>query len=287
VSHPNGHEHTDSYPDEVKDLLGRAFAHEPPLALDRAEVFRSGRRQVARRRVAASSAVAASVIVAVAGVASLMNAMGGQSRDVAASSSTAAAPTTTATTETAATSATGVTAPPGPSLPLTVTTPLPAAEVHAETLTGALAGDIVLSGFQLGSTGDGARLPLVFVYDTYTYTYTASADLTDEHGVGTLVVRVGRSTANAVLLCENSTAEVRVSCQVDSRYGYPVAVTSRAARTGTIEYSVRASRGDGTDVLVTATNMASRGDRPVTRGAPPLDLETLRRLASNPYLTYA
>lgn len=57
---------------DIKDLLGRAFdEEEPPLGIDRDEVFRAGRRQVRRRHRLAAGGVVAAVVAAVVGAAVL------------------------------------------------------------------------------------------------------------------------------------------------------------------------------------------------------------------------
>lgn len=263
--------------EDVKGLLGRAFGPEPPLALDRAEIFRQGRRTVRNRRIATAGGVAAGVIVAVLGAASLTNLIGSVNQDVATSSSAPALPTPSTPTTT------GESAPPGPSLPLVPTTSLPAYAVHAETLTMTLAGEIVLSQFRLSPGADGARLPLAFVHGRDGY--HAAADLTDALGVGHLAFQVSDAAADTAPVCEASSEEVTVICGIDQHYGYSITLTTRTSKTGTIEHIAHGIRGN-TEVVVTATNKASGQDRPATRKNPPLDLDTVARLAANPYLTY-
>ena len=53
--------------EDVKELLGRALAGEPPLTLDRDEVFRDGRRRLRNRRLFSSGGVAAGVVAAAVG----------------------------------------------------------------------------------------------------------------------------------------------------------------------------------------------------------------------------
>ncbi|MGQ0840389.1 hypothetical protein [Actinokineospora sp.] len=64
--------------DDVKDLLGRAFADEPPLRLDRDAVLADGRRRLRRRRTAAIGGVTAAVAAAVVGATALTGGALGQ-----------------------------------------------------------------------------------------------------------------------------------------------------------------------------------------------------------------
>ena len=52
-------DHDDRDNDDVKDLLGRALAEEPPLRIDRDEVFRQGRRKLRSRRCFEAGSVVA------------------------------------------------------------------------------------------------------------------------------------------------------------------------------------------------------------------------------------
>lgn len=58
-------------PDDVKALLGRALDGEPPLGIDRDQVFAEGRARLRRRRSIAISGVAAAVVAAALGTTAL------------------------------------------------------------------------------------------------------------------------------------------------------------------------------------------------------------------------
>jgi hypothetical protein len=92
---------------------------------------------------------------------------------------------------------------------------------------------------------------------------------------------------DAIATCDQSSDQVRVDCGIDRDSGYPITLTTRTATSGRIEYVAHGIR-DGTDIFVTATNVASRNPlgRPTTRKVPPLDLGVLTKLASNSELRY-
>ncbi|GLZ37690.1 hypothetical protein [Actinokineospora sp. NBRC 105648] len=57
--------------DDLHDLLGKAFADEPPLTIDRAAVLADGKRRLRRRHTLAAGGVALAVAVAVVGTSAL------------------------------------------------------------------------------------------------------------------------------------------------------------------------------------------------------------------------
>lgn len=97
-------------PDDVKALLGRALDGEPPLGIDRDEVFAEGRARLRRRRSIAIGGVATAVVAAALGTTALTGGLlSAPAGDVgpAASASGAASPPTPSTTQSKRT-------PPGP-----------------------------------------------------------------------------------------------------------------------------------------------------------------------------
>jgi hypothetical protein len=277
---------TEPRDDDIKRLLDRAIGQEPALSLNRAEIFRAGRRKVRNRRLAASGGVAASVVAVVVGAATLTNLVGGTSdNDVtpAIGSSTTAPPAPT-TPET-----------PGLSLPLTTTVSPPSLPVavqpekHAAALTAELAAsNPIPKGIKAYPAGDGTRGALVFAF--FRDAYHADAHLSDARGSGGIEVEIAYiREPNASLGCEQSTDQVVVTCTPSLEYGYQMTRTTRTTKRGTVEYIVRAFRPDGTDIWVTANNASNRttaGEVPPTAPKPLVDYQDLEKIAINPRLTY-
>lgn len=248
---------------EIRELLGRAIGPEPPLALDRAEVIRRGRRAVRARRIATSGGVAASVIAVVVGAALLTDLAGDTGRQ--AGPARAGGPT-------GATVATST----GP--PSTQLDP-EQHRAHAAALSSALADVNVLPV-------DGVS-PVAFTYAHGTY--LAGTDLVDGRGGGSLRIEIRQAgAATEPVHCENSTRQVRVECRIASDGDYPTSVTTRMSDTGLIEYVVRAVRPDGTDIMITASNLAANNPAgaAVTRYKPVVGHAVLERLAKSPRLSY-
>lgn len=263
--------------DAIKGLLGKAFGPEPPLALDREEILRRGRRGLRIRRLATSGGVAAAVVAVILGAAALNGLPGGGSGH-----EITPAQATTSPTAPPSTSPTDA-APTGPELPLTPTATVQVrdADKHAIELTRTLSGAGVVPRALTQFSVDGTA-PLSFVFTAGIY--RASALLVDSAGRGVLAVYVRPPT--------NDLTPPRCSKIADcSEWNLAgVAMTARIERTtsGTVEYSVLALRPDGTNLTLTATNTSTLGPGEVrrTRPQPPVDLAALRAIAVLPGLTF-
>jgi hypothetical protein len=282
---------TEPRDDDVKAMLGRMFNAEPPLSLDRDEIFRTGRRKVRNRRLVASGGVAASVVAVVVGAATLTNLVGGSGNEVTPAFSS----TTPETPQSVTTSPE-----PGLSLPLPPTeapqsTPVPPRAIeperHAAALTAVLAAaNPVPKNIKAYPGGDQTKPPLTFTF--FHGGYHANAHLLDSRGTGSLEVEVAYlPDPNAKILCEQSTEHVSVNCSVSGGSGYQMTKTTRTDKRGVVEYTIRVARSDGTDVWVTATNVSSvsaggSGENPVTAPTPLLDYPDLEKIAKNSRLTY-
>lgn len=85
---------------DIKDLLGGAFGDEPPLGIDREEVFEAGRKRLRRRRLLQSTSVVAAVVVVAAGAATFIAVNPSPELPPAATRTTEPSHTTTSVTQT-------------------------------------------------------------------------------------------------------------------------------------------------------------------------------------------
>ena len=264
--------------DGIKGLLGKAFGPEPPLTLDRAEIFRRGRRRVRVRRLAASGGVAAAVVAVVLGAAALNNLGGdGPSQDLSPGQSTS----TEQSPASVATSPEG--APTGPRLPLSTTLAAPP-DQRAVQFTQALAdAALIPAAVQVQDQGDGNR-PLAFV--SLGETYLAGANLVEPRGGGNLQILVSRANLKTPVTCADPTAKV-ISCSIVTDQGFPMTVATRRSDNGVVDYVVHGVRSDGTDILVTAGNgVRTRTGVTISGAQPPVEVEVLKRIAALPRLTF-
>jgi hypothetical protein len=251
--------------EDVKELLGRALAGEPPLTLDRDEVFRQGRRRLRNRRLFASGGVAAGVVAAAVGAVLLTGPLAEESSPPAATSNRPA--------------------PTGPSLPLSppVSGPTsgrpPVSEDHAVALTGALADSGLLGKAQL--TGPAFH-PSDVSYDLRTDVITPAEE-------GALTVSVAAAPPGAATDCV--AVRDNAGCDVRTVRGTPVAVgTWKDYDTGEKRLLVYAIRPDGTSVTATASNLSDRqraGGKPPGDKTPVIDEVVLTKIATIPELRFA
>ncbi|HEV2783462.1 MAG TPA: hypothetical protein VGX25_29100 [Actinophytocola sp.] len=268
--------------EDVKRLLGRAFGPEPPLRLDRDEVFRRGQRRVRARRIAASGGVAASVIAVMVGAAALSGLGGAEPVVPAASPPPATVATSTFTTG----------APPSPSLPVSASPRTfqrgaePTTDDRAAALTKELTGaGVIPAGFEIIPVPADAKPALVFRH--FRGSYHLTADLVDRMGDGSIQVQVSYSWPDEPLpSCAGIQGEP--SCYVAERPGARLWVRTDKQPSGYITYRVEAVRADRTRVYVTASNVAARGTdgKPPTRPYPPVEPAVLERIAALPGLSF-
>jgi hypothetical protein len=267
---------------EIKALLGRAFGPEPPLALDRAEILRRGRRRVRNRWFAASGGVAASVVAVVVGAVAMTGLVGTHSGDRPASGIAAEY-----TAQPGVTSS-GESAPAGPRLPLTTDATPPSAaaapttERHAAELTALLAkARPVPAEVKAVPVVDNSE-PLVFL--AYPGSYLTSADLVDAKGRGSLTVQLTYTTEGKGRGCTER-QPWETSCAEVAESGVAMVISTEQQDSGYIAYVVRAFRADGTSVYVNTTNAPIRASK-AARPTPPLDPTVLRAIATLPGLTF-
>jgi hypothetical protein len=230
--------------EDVKALLGRALAGEPPLALDRDAVFRQGRRKLRSRRLFSAGGAITGAVVAVVGAVVLTNL-------IAEEPAPRTPPAATRTERRA---------PPGPTLPLTTThearpsLPVPSPD-HAGALTRGLLAALPADARPSRLDGDPPRFTVA--RDTYEF----EADIETGTADGSLSVSVG----SAPLAADAACAQVRdanAGCAIRTARGILVAVGKwKNDDTGEKRYIVYAVRPDGTSVTAIATNLSERRRR--------------------------
>ncbi|MFL6140927.1 MAG: hypothetical protein ACJ72N_03515 [Labedaea sp.] len=274
-------------PEEVKALLGRAFGPEPPLALDRAELFRRGRQRMRVRRLAASGGVVAAVVAVVVGATVLSGLGGGAAEDAAARPLTALS--------TSSRPDAPATAPAGPELPLASATLMPTelnsadppSDAHAAALTKVIARDSKIPPeFTALAVIDDGRGPLEF--RPYQGAYYLIADLRDAKGVGALELAVGHSGPDGMVPGCPVAASAQADCELVQQSDVQLRVSTVRENSGYLANTVYALRADRTVVSVTSSNLASRANtgKPTSRLVPPLDLKLLRLIATQPGLSF-
>ena len=269
--------------EDIKSLLGRALVGEPPLRIDRDEVFRQGRRKLrARRRLEAGGAVAGVVVAVVAAV--LVSGLVG---DDEPDHNVPPAASRTVTTTPPPPSA-GM---PSSALTTTESPPsMPSAEpVSAQTLTAAFkAANLLPAGLQPTS----ARFALVGS------AYELRADLIGSGREGSLYVTVeGRlpgSSPDVAAFPDVAAgcSDVRphyTGCQASILDGVSVIVAGFTNYdTGEKLRMAFAIHADGTAVTAIAANVSDRqravGKPPA--GPPIVSDEVLSRIVVEPGLRY-
>jgi hypothetical protein len=252
---------------DIKDLLGKAIGDEPPIGIDRDEVFRAGRQRVRRRRAFAAGGAVAAVVVAAMGAAMLTNFI-----------SLDPEPTPPAVGDSQH-------APPGPELPLPTSesqkppTGVQLTRLHAEQLTDQLFNSGFVSSIEVvpwSEPGHGDETP-GFRVKGGAYVYQSDLALPD--GEGVLQVVVDFVAPGVKTSCGDITGP-HDSCVEVSYNGVVTAqATSKAA--GERRNMVAAVLPDGTRVFAMVSNFSKRfadsGKKP-SGEAPVLDMDTLTRL---------
>jgi hypothetical protein len=251
---------------DIKDLLSRALGdHEPPLRIDRDEVFRTGRKRLRRRRVFEAGGAVAAVVVAAVGASLLTGLVGDEENHLppAASSSDVA--------------------PPGPGLPLTPSvpttrssTPYPlVTEAHAAILTDNLYNSGLIKDVDLlAVSGFEGKPKFVTSYGSY----VLNADVARAGLEGGLNITVEIQTEDVPVNCGDMPQPG--DCAVNLAHGVGVAVSNWTAGKVT-RRSVRTILSDGSKVTAVATNHSNQqlvnGKSP-NNPKPPLSEDDLVKL---------
>lgn len=225
----------------IRDLLSKAIGDdEPPVGIDRDEVFRVGRQRVRRRRALAASGVVAAVVAAVVGATVLTDFVEVRPDEVPV----ADAPP----------------APPGPELPLppsTRTKPPPSlTDRHANDLTQKLysSGLVDLATAEPWPGRPGPHVKFRLVDGEYLY----EADIAAHGREGQLQVTVGVA-AKGVPSCDNL-GERYDSCAIATAHGRQVVQATWKGGKGERRNLAVTVLPDGTQVAAIATNLLRRDE---------------------------
>ncbi|GAB1512252.1 hypothetical protein [Actinophytocola sp. KF-1] len=248
---------------DIKDLLSTAIGDdEPPIGIDRDEVFRAGRQRVRRRRALAAGGVMAAVVAAVVGATVLTDFVQTPPEEVPA----AEAPP----------------APPGPDLPLPMSTTViapPNSEQHVAGLTAKLYHSGLLT-VDMARPWPGRSGPPGFRVENGEYRY--EADITRSGRVGRLEVTVAAAPPNSAASCADL-GEKYDSCTVAPGYGQPVVQATWKNAEGERRNLVVTVLPGGTKVAALVSNLSRRDadlGKPVSGGTTPLDAGELTTLVT-------
>jgi hypothetical protein len=247
---------------DIKDLLNRAIGDEPPIGIDRDEVFRAGRRRVRRRKTLGAVGVVTAVVVAAVGAATLTNFV-----------TTPPEPMPPAMGDSQH-------APPGPDLPLTSTTAYP----PGTSLTPARADELTNLLYQSADVtrdvafawpGNGGTPAFRVANGVYLY----EADVRSPKREGVLEVTVGQAAPGAPTTCAD--IEESTVCEVVAIAGQQVARATWKSATGEHRNLAVVVLPDGTKVAAMSSNLSRRYadmGKHATGDDPVLDLAQLTRL---------
>jgi hypothetical protein len=246
---------------DIKDLLGRAFDQEPPLRIDRDEVFRVGRTRLRRRRVFEAGGAVAAVVVAVVG-ASLLTGMVGEDTDddriPPAASSTQVAP-------------------PGPGLPLpetespasTTNRGSPSSPVSlSPAFTSAHAAELTQALYHSATMNNMVTVPPKPEFVVRGNSYMFDTDVTSPGVEGALRVTVEAQLENDVRVnCGDMPKPGDCAVNFDHQTGVAV---SHWTGDKVSRIIVRAVLSDGSRITALSTNHSARQ---VNAGESPSNLE--------------
>jgi len=251
---------------DIKELLGRALEDEPPMRIDRGEVFRQGRKRLRRRRMLEAGGVVAGVMVIAVGAITLT---GPRHDDLPAADQPEPAPTLLVTPETTA-------------LPSVAPPPVPTEQQALDmtvALTEFLPEEMALEPMP-GSDDAGFRAT--------DGVYQLAADVVGPEAEGSLHIAVAPAKIDDQTDCVVF-AEDYQECQLVGTETEPVAVATEEFDNGEQRYVVFVARSDGTTVNAVITNLSERqrvaGEWP-SMEAPMLSQTAFAQLAMLSGLTY-
>ncbi|MFC4858854.1 hypothetical protein [Actinophytocola glycyrrhizae] len=252
--------------EDIKDLLGKAIGDEPPMGVDRDEVFRAGRQRVRRRRGLAAGGVVAAVVAAAVGAATLTNFVSVEPEPLPPAAGNSQF------------------APPGPDLPLPPRSQPKPSVAGAPPLTTGHTGTLTQRLFQSGIV----RVRDVLPWPSHTSptgfriqddTYLFEADISTAKAEGFLRVSVSFVAPGSVASCAEVDAGYD-SCKMGSKDGLPVAEATWKGQDGERRDLALVAMPDGTKITAMSSNISQRlrDARKVPSGRPVFDAETLTRL---------
>lgn len=264
---------------DIKALLGKAVEDEPPLRIDREEVFRAGRRRLRNRRFLEAGSVVGAVVVAVVGAFALSG-VGGDGSD-------GQVPPATASTTGSVETSDGLELPlpePTTTEPSYQSPPDVSFDRAAELSEAYLSANLLPSDVTLRPLSGETVDPLFVNVDNV---YKMTVDLVGADHEGSLEIEVAQASPNADPAACSGYQPVE-SCEVTYVDGVAVAVVLQKFDDGEKCNVVFAVRPDGTRVTATSTNQSST-DRAGTKapvGDPLADKDVLTRIVTLPGLVY-
>jgi hypothetical protein len=276
--------------DDIKRALGSAFADEPVLGIDRAELLRKGHTRLARRRLAVSSALGASVVAVVLG-ATIFNGVQntGYGGEYVPPADTGTCKTSRTLQYSANRPTTGDHPPDSTESRTPPTTPACTPETAAD-LDAALRQLVPVDSMTLRGVPKAPGEPLRFF--RYGPGFRAVGDLVDDQGVTGLKVDVTPRFMDAKPL----TCEGAPECVERTIGGITAYISTERYENGKIAYRAISNRTDGLAISVESHNEANyaSGDNPgksenggvPTRPEPVLTLDDVAKIATAPGLTF-
>jgi hypothetical protein len=242
--------------EDVKRWLNSALAGEPPMSLDRAEIFRRGRRKLRNRKLFQSGGVVVGVVAVVLGAVLVTDLAGGDSGVPPAGSSTGTAPPPAVTT-------TDQPLPPSTA----VTVPPPSAkEPDLPEVEDARAGDLTRALLQSGLLPDDALLSSVpgeygkpVFRKLHEGVYRIETDVRTQTAEGWLSVLVEQGGPDGGLRPTCQIPEERFDkCAVRVEFGESMTIAKQARASGEVRHWIRAVRRDGLFVTAISSNLSVR-----------------------------
>jgi hypothetical protein len=254
---------------DIRELLGRAVGDEPPMRIDRGEVFRQGRKRLRRRRMLEAGGVVAGVVAIAVGAITLTGPRGDR-HDVPAADQPEPPPSLLVTPEPTAVSSFG-------------DTPLATTEQHALDMTVALTEFLPeeMALEPMPGSDDSGFLAIDGVYQL-------AADVVGSDAEGSLHIAVAPAKTDDQTDCVMFVEDYQ-ECQLLGTDTGPVAVATEKFANGEQRYVAFVSRADGTTVNAVITNLSERqresGEWP-SMEPPLLSQQAFAQLATLSGLTY-
>lgn len=276
----NGDQDGDLHGDDVRRWLDTALSGEPPLSLDRAEIFRQGRRRLRHRKLLQAGGAVTGVVAVVLGAVLV----GGLATEEA-TIPPAANPTGQATEQSDGPSpevTTTLRPPSPPSSPRTTEQPR-ATDEAADRLTQAVVNpDVLPAGWRIspvqGTGGPTFELIHPSVYGLQADVYTAD-------GSGWLWVLLEKGPGVGASC--NVIEEPVLKCEVREEHGMEMTVAVQRFDSGEVRRVVRSVRPDGCYVTVTSSNLTAadrdKGMKPKSAW-PPMSEPQMTKIAALPAL---
>jgi len=255
---------------DIKELLGRALEDEPPMRIDRGEVFQQGHKRLRRRRIFEAGSVVAGVVAIAVGAITLTGPRDDDRHGVPAADQPQPAPT--------------MQVPPEASPPPAVeATPMATTDQHARDMTVALT-EFLPEEMALEPMPDGVDSG----FRATDGVYTLAADVVSRDGEGSLHIAVAPAKADDQTDCMMFMEDYQ-DCQMIGTGSDVVAVATEQFGTGEQRYVAFVDRPDGTTVNAVITNLSERqraaGERPAIM-VPVLSQQEFAQLALLSGLTY-